>query len=340
MQLIQNRRDFLASLSAVSAAGVLGARGSRADEAPLETTTIRLRRDPSICVAPWYIAEDLLRAEGFNDIRYVLVQSGAAYSQMIGRGELDFALGDAATQVARLDAGVPITALAGVHAGCFELFAHEPIRTVTELKGKRVGIDVLGSGKQRYVAIMAASVGLDPHTEIEWVEGAAINPTGLFPMEWFVDGQVDAFLAFPPEPQELRARGVGRVILNMTTDKPWSQYFCSVMVGNREFVRTHPVATKRVIRAVLKANEICAAQPERAAKLLVDRGFTDRYEYALDTLSELPYASWREFDPEDSMRFYALRLHEVGMIKSSPNALLADGTDWRFLDELKRELKA
>jgi NitT/TauT family transport system substrate-binding protein len=159
-------------------------------------------------------------------------------------------------------------------------------------------------------------------------------------MEWFVDGQVDAFLAFPPEPQELRARGVGRVILNMTTDKPWSQYFCCVMVGNREFVRTHPVATKRVIRAVLKANEICAAQPERAAKLLVDRGFTDRYEYALDTLSELPYASWREFDPEDSMRFYALRLHEVGMIKSSPNALLADGTDWRFLDELKRELKA
>jgi hypothetical protein len=42
---------------------------------------------------------------------------------------------------------------------------------------------------------------------------------------------------------------------------------------------------------------------------------------------------------EDSLRFYALRLHEVGMIKSSPNALLAEGTDWRFLNELKRELK-
>ena len=49
---------------------------------------------------------------------------------------------------------------------------------------------------------------------------------------------------------------------------------------------------------------------------------------------------WREFDPEDSLRFYALRLHEVGMIKSSPNTILAEGTDWRFLNELKRELKA
>jgi NitT/TauT family transport system substrate-binding protein len=69
---------------------------------------------------------------------------------------------------------------------------------------------------------------------------------------------------------------------------------------------------------------------------LVDAGFTERYDCALQTLTELPYASWREFDPEDSLRFYALRLHEVGMIKSSPNAILAEGTDWRLLNELKR----
>jgi NitT/TauT family transport system substrate-binding protein len=220
MQLVQSRRDFLATASKAAAAGVLGGRRALADEGPPEVTTIRLRRDPSICVAPWYIAEDLLRAEGFSDIQYVPVQSGVAYSQMIGRGELDFALGDAATQIARLDAGVPITALAGVHAGCFELFAHEPIRTISDLRGKKVGIDVLGSGKHRYVAIMAASVGLDPHKDIEWVEGASVNPFGLFPLELFAERKVDAFLGFPPEPQELRARGIGRVILSMTTDKP------------------------------------------------------------------------------------------------------------------------
>jgi NitT/TauT family transport system substrate-binding protein len=130
------------------------------------------------------------------------------------------------------------------------------------------------------------------------------------------------------------------VILNTTTDKPWSQYFCCMIVGNTEFVRSRPIATKRVLRAILKAADICAAEPERAARQLVDRGFTERYDYALETVTSIPYAQWRELDPEDSLRFFGLRLHEAGMIDSSPNQIIADGTDWRFLNELKRELKA
>jgi NitT/TauT family transport system substrate-binding protein len=110
--------------------------------------------------------------------------------------------------------------------------------------------------------------------------------------------------------------------------------------GNRDFVRAHPIATKRYLRAILKATDMCAAEPERTARLLVDGGFTSQYDYALQTLRELPYNQWREFDPEDTLRFYALRLDEIGMIGSSPNAILAEGTDWRFLNELKRELKA
>jgi NitT/TauT family transport system substrate-binding protein len=337
---MQSRRDFLATLSAAGAASLLGARPSLAGEGPPEVTTIRLRRDPSICVAPWYIAEDLLRAEGFTDIRYVPAQEGAQQNQMVTRGEIDFSTYSAASLVFRLGEGLPVTVLAGVHTGCFELFAHDPIRTIRDLKGKNVGISVLGGAKHRYLAIMAASVGLDPHNDIEWVEGSAGNPLGLFPIELFAEGKVDAFLGFPPEPQELRARKIGRVILNTTTDKPWSQYFCCMLVGNTEFVQNHPIATKRVVRAILKANDICATEPERAARRLVEGGFTERYDYALQTLNEIPYGAWREFDPEDSLRFFALRQHEIGMIKSSPNALLAKGTDWRFLNELKRELKA
>jgi NitT/TauT family transport system substrate-binding protein len=130
------------------------------------------------------------------------------------------------------------------------------------------------------------------------------------------------------------------VILNMTTEKPWSQYLCCIAFGNRDFVRDHPAATKRYLRAILKAADFCATEPKMAAQQLVEAGFIGRYDYALQTLTEIPYDRWREFDAEDSIRFFALRLHEVGMIKSSPNALLAEGTDWRFVNELKRELKA
>ena len=110
--------------------------------------------------------------------------------------------------------------------------------------------------------------------------------------------------------------------------------------GNRDFVRKNPIATRRVLRALLKAADICALEPERAARFMVTKGHEKRYEWALDILKGLPYRRWRDANPEDTIRFHALRLHEVGMIKTSPNKLIAQGTDWRFLNELKKELKA
>jgi NitT/TauT family transport system substrate-binding protein len=148
------------------------------------------------------------------------------------------------------------------------------------------------------------------------------------------------FSRSPPEPQELHARKIGHAILSLAADKPWSQYFCCMQVGNRAFVRAHPIATKRYLRATLKAADLCATEPSMAAQRLVDGKYTLRYDYALQTLTELPYDRWREYDPEDTLRFYALQLREVDMIKSSLNRLIAEGTDWRFLNELKRELKA
>ncbi|MCC2663503.1 MAG: ABC-type nitrate/sulfonate/bicarbonate transport system [Geminicoccaceae bacterium] len=335
MELRQTRRDFLASASLAAAAGVLGAQGSLAGEGAPEVTALRLPSDPNICLAPADIAENLLRAEGFTDVRYVPVSGGFTQPHRAARGEIDFGFTFAASVVFQQDAGVPVTALAGVHSGCYELFAHDPVRTIRDLKGRSVGIQTLSSSGHLYVAIMAAHVGLDPHEDINWVT----SPTGNA-MELFAEGKVDAFLGFPPEPQELRARKIGRVILSTATDQPWSQYFCCMAFGNREFVRAYPVATKRFLRAIFKAADLCVAEPERVAQQLVDAGFTRHYGYALQALTDIPYDRWREFDPEDALRFYAHRLHEVGMIKSSPNAIIAEGTDWRFLDELKRELKA
>jgi NitT/TauT family transport system substrate-binding protein len=132
---------------------------------------------------------------------------------------------------------------------------------------------------------------------------------------------------------------VGHAILNTTTDRPWSQYFCCVRASSRDYVRQHPVATKRVLRAVLKAADLCAKEPARVARRIVAGRFTSEYDYAWQTLSEIPYDKWRDYDAEDSIRFYALRMREAGLIKSTPQKIIADGTDRRFLNELKRELR-
>jgi NitT/TauT family transport system substrate-binding protein len=345
MQIRQNRRDFLTTLSFAGAAGVLGTTQSLADEGPPETTTIRLAYYPNNCLAPLLIAEDLLRAEGFTDIQYVPVPESFTVPQLVARGDVHFANTFAGTLVSHMDRGAPLTALSGVHSGCYELFAHEPIRTISELRGKSIAIQDLNSDGYYYLAIMAAHVGLDPRRDFNWVTSAAPSRHARSrwwegnPLELFAAGKADAFLAFPPEPQELRARNLGRVIISTIQDKPWSQYLCCVLYSSREFVRGHPIATKRYLRAVLKAADYCADEPERVAQRLVDAGFS-QYDYALQTLTEIQYREWRNYDPEDTMRFYALLLHEAGMITSSPNALLDEGTDWRFLNELKRELKA
>jgi NitT/TauT family transport system substrate-binding protein len=333
MTIRRSRRDFLASTSMAAAAGVLGARCAHA-EAPPEVTTVRLSKIPGICIAPQYMVEELLRAEGFTEVRYVAAEAGR-HSERMARGELDFSLNFAAPLVLSIDAGDPVTVLSGVHPGCFELFAHEPIGSVLDLKGKSVGVQGLGSIPHVFLAVMASYVGLDPVNDINWVTGESAWPRDLF-----ADGKIDAFLGFPPEPQEIRARNIGRVILNSGVDRPWSQYFCCLLSASAPFVREHPIATKRVTRAILKATDLCAVEPERVARRLVDGGFTRRYDYALEALTEVPYDRWREYDPEDTIRFYALRLYEAGMITSIPQKIIAHGTDWRFLNELKRELKA
>jgi NitT/TauT family transport system substrate-binding protein len=335
MQIIQSRRDFLSGLLAAGAISALGARGPLADEMPPETTTVRLVKGRSICIAPQSLAKELLRAEGFADVRYVEGEWGLGHAQMIARGELDFGLTFAAPLVMAIDAGEPLTVIAGAHVGCFELLANDAVRRIADLKGKSVGVPALGSSQHLFLAGMATYVGLDPDEDIDWVASPSAKPKELF-----AEGTIDAFLGFPPEPQEMRARNIGHVVVNSAIDRPWSQYFCCMVAANTDFVRAHPIATKRVLRALLKAIDFCAANPAEAAQRLVDEGITERYDYALQTLTDLPYDRWREYDPEDTLRFYALRLHEAGMITSTPNQLIAAGTDWRFLNELKRELKA
>jgi NitT/TauT family transport system substrate-binding protein len=330
----QTRRRFLTTLSTAGAATLMKAPPVVAEGLP-ETTAVRLAKVRGTCIAPQYIAEELLRAEGFTDIRYVQVEAGQGQANAISRGEIDFTLNFAAPALIPIDAGEALSILAGVHVGCFELFANESIRSIADLKGKKVGVQGLGAAPHIFLTSMVTHVGLNPAKDITWVTSPSVSP-----VELFAEGRIDAFLGFPPEPQELRARKIGRVIVNSAIDRPWSQYFCCVLSSNREYIRKHPVATKRVLRAILKATDLCATDPERVAQQMVDQGFTARFDYALQALKEIPYGRWREYDPEDTIRFYALRLHEAGMIKSSPSKIIADGTDWRFLHELKRELKA
>ena len=330
-----SRREFLGGLTLAGTAGFFGLQPDRADaDPPPETTKLRVTQNPSLCVAPQYVAEGLLKAEGFTEVTYIKT-SVADVTKSHAAGATDIGLHFVGPLVIAVDAGQPIVLLAGVHVGCYELFGTGRIRAIRDLKGKTVAVTELGLTQHVFLASMVAYVGMDPRKDINFVAHPPAEAKKLL-----AEGKIDAYLGFPPDPQELRAMKVGHVVVNSAVDRPWSQYFCCFATASREFVRKHPVATKRALRAILKATDICASEPARAARALVDKGFTPRYDYALQTMKDVVYNKWREYDPDDTLRFYALRLREAGMIKSSPNRIIAQSTDWRFLNELKQELKA
>ena len=238
MPMRQTRRRFLTTLSGAGAVGLFHAPRVLAAEGPLETTSVRLFKSSLICsAAPQYAAEELLRAEGFKEIAYIEA-TRRELPQVFADGRVDFTVTFAVNHIQAIDHGAPITILAGVHAGCYELFAREGLGSITELKGKQVGLQ---AGSPALLKLMAAQVGLDPEKDFQWVIDPKVKPLDLF-----AEGKIDAFLGFPPEPQELRARHAGHVILDTTVDRPWSQYFCCMLGGNREYVQKNPVATRRV----------------------------------------------------------------------------------------------
>jgi NitT/TauT family transport system substrate-binding protein len=219
-----SRRRFLGRLTLAGTAGFLGIRAKPvAAEPPPETTRLAIV-ESGVCFAPQYVAEALLRAEGFSDIHYVKTTTTFIdnYDALAsGTAHLGFGYGSAL--IARIDGGAPLVFVAGGHVGCQQIVGHERIRAIRDLRGKRIAIAGPGAPDHIQVSSILAYVGIDPRTNIEWV---AHGGRGAESMRLFVEGAVDACFLSPPLTQERRAKGIGRVLLDTTLDRPWSQYFC------------------------------------------------------------------------------------------------------------------
>ena len=324
-----NRRSFLNATGAFTLTGTAPALHA-AEPAP-ETTHIRIVHFAVSCQANVYVAEALLKAEGFTDVQYVAADN--LMGEQVADGRADFVQNDAAAFMLGLDAGLPLVVVAGIHSGCWELIAQKSIRSVRDLKGKTVAA-VPRSSHRAFVTVMTGAAGLDPNKDIVWHEHAMYDS-----MRKFEQGTIDAFMGFAPEPQILRSKNLGHTLLSTLTDPPWSQYFCCLMGTNRDFLRKNPVATKRALRALMKASDLCASQPELATRTLMARSGGKDFEFTLRSVKDIGYRKWRDYSAEDTMRYWGLRLREYGMIKSDPKKLLAQGTDWRYFDHLKKEMK-
>ncbi|MBA4374140.1 MAG: ABC transporter substrate-binding protein [Thermodesulfovibrio sp.] len=333
-----SRREFIGGLALAGTAAILGLRpepGMAAAEPLPETRTLRLRYWDPACWAPFYLAEPLLREEGFTDIRYI-AGPPQELVDMFKKGLVDLSPDFSVHGMYNIEAeGSSQKFIAGLHVGCYALIGSERIRSVRDLKGKTVWTGpVENNGPHLFFQAIVSYVGLDPRKDIKYVWVKRDEAMSLFQQ-----GKIDAFISFPPGPQELMAKGIGRLLLDTNVDKPWSQYFCCMVSGQSDFVKNNPIAAKRALRAILKAVDLVSRDPAKAAHELLARKIVKQKDekYVLQSLKEIPYDRWREYNPEDTIRFFALRMRETGMMKSNPQQFIERHTDWRFIRELKKE---
>ena len=154
---------------------------------------LRLVHAPSICFAPQYLAEELLRLEGFSEVSYVEDISGKSVEAILS-GRADLTMDAAATTVYTMDGRQSLVALAGIHAGCYELFGNERVQAIRDLKGKTVSVSTLGGADHVLLASMLAYVCMDPRKDVVGAsKGADGNSLPLF-----VEGKADAYMGFAP----------------------------------------------------------------------------------------------------------------------------------------------
>ncbi len=313
MSMMQTRRRFFRTAALAGAAAALPLSPAAAEEPGLETTSIKLAKTPAICTMPQMITRQLLEAEGFVDIRYVDV-APVKGTEPLARGDVDLLVHYASNFVIDLAKGETSTVLAGVHVGCFVLFGNERVRRIADLKGKTVGVQGFG--------ISWASVA-----EPDGRRGRA-RPQEGHPVARCSGGQAEGSVhrrqdrrlsrlsagaagvarpAYRPRhPRYAQSTGHGRNIFAA----------CSAAIGNScGGIRSRPNA-----RCVRSSRRRISARPIRRwqRRDLVAGGFTDRYDYALQTLKDVSYDQWREYDAEDTIRFYALRMHDAGFDQIEP----------------------
>ena len=320
-----------------------GALGGPATLPPPETTSVRIRV-PFACDPPLWLAKEFLLEEGFTDVQYVAPPGRPR--DWATAATVEFGAVHPEELVAAIDAGAPLLAVAGLHSGCQEVWVGPGIASIRDLRGKKIAVFAKNTGDQffNFFATTLAYVGIDPVKDVSFFE---IGPDYAAMLSAFLDGRSDAFLAAADGAAVLRRnpRASSTKILDQTADKPWSQYLCCMLVANRDWARQNPVATKRVTRAVMRAADATVKDRPRAAREGATRPVQGTFpsggfslEQILSDTIAMPSYDWREFDPEETMRFFALKLAEVKLITSTPQQIVAQGTDVTYMRQLRKEL--
>jgi NitT/TauT family transport system substrate-binding protein len=304
-------------------------------EPPPEITRIRVPRTYFACNTPFLFAEELLHEEGFTDVELVTAELHYDFFGKVADGVIDLAYLFMPETTYAIDQGLPLLILGPANAGCTQIWATEDIVGMGDLRGKRLGIGPIRSEHPAHYAFITSIlqwVGIEAGKDVELV---TVNGSHVLTA---LGKEVDAVWTWSPQTLTLATTRGSHVIFDSFAEDPWRQYSCCGIIARKEFVEEYPVATRRALRAIYQALDLSHNNPDLAVDRSIQKGWILTEDYARSSFAQLSFDTWRRYDPEDSLRFYGLFMHEAGLIKSTPEEIIQKGTDLTFFNELKQEL--
>ena len=228
----------------------------------------------------------------------------------------------------RLQGADPILIASFSNSLQYRLVVRPDIRTVADLKGKRVGVAGFGLGAHRGAQIMLAKLGLNPDTDVTMLQIGG-DPTRLAAL---LSGTIDASVFNPP--LHKRAAEAGMRVLANIEDMGFSVQ-ASALVTTDRFTKKNYDLTRRTIRSIIESIHLIKTNPEitkrsirKYLRFKDERDTEEAYQIMRDTLARKPYPT---------VEGIKTVLEELSpKLPAAKTAQPRDFMDTRFIDELDR----
>ena len=316
MQLIFTKQFIVGALALILGPEILLATDTPA------LKKVRIGDSPgSSCHAPLYIAyeKDFFKEEGLD--AEIVRGDWDFLRESLATGKIDAAQGMVITYLKSIEQGLDVNITAGVHKGCMHVLTAKdsPLSKPEDLKGKRIGIQGIGTSPWFFAARVVSSLGMDIKHDVEW----KVYPLAEL-KQALEKKEVDAISVIDPAGELLLSEGFARDIVNSNTDAPYKDEYCCVVFVSGQLIKTDPDTATRLTRAILKAAKWVSSNPQSAAEICVEKKYmSGTVELNVRVLAQLNYMPSVEGGAE-ATKTAASAMQKVGILDASTdlNALV------------------
>ena len=303
---------------ASSAAASASSAAASAGEASYKFGKVQIQAlSGATCGAPAYIAfeKGFFKEEGLD----VELVCGTFETQKAGLSSGNFPVANGDFQFfPSVQQGLKLRVVGGLHIGCIKIVVppNSTIKSAADLKGKKVGIDEPGGTPQAVTSVLLANNGIDPQTGVQWL---------TYPLDQLttaVDkGEVDAFAAWDPF-GTLAVRDKGyKEIFDLATDPLFAGRPCCFLYASQKQIDENPEKVAAIVRAYQKADAWIKANPEDAAKLIIDKKYVSTTDVALVTELLKNYGfDFLAEGAKDQVEYFADQLKKTGFLTADTDA--------------------